>query len=305
MTAFGKSIRIYLADGTPTGIRHAELVNWSGQAMVCPRGRVNELRLWAESRRPGVYFLVGDDEPQGQPTVYVGHAENIVDRLKDHIQKKDFWNRVVFFTSKDDNLTKVHVKYLEGRLVQLATEAGRAQLQNGNVPQLPVLPRADCDAMEEFLGPLRILLGALGFLLLQSVTSTSDSRVSGTDEGTLVGKKLRFRLPKRGVEAAGAVSDEGFVVFAGSIGDAEERDYLAKGARKYREQLTTDGTIAQDGEKIRFTKNALFTSPSMAACVLSGASYNGRDVWKDENGSSLKILEEQMTERADSGNEEE
>lgn len=304
MSEFGKSIRIYLADGTPTGIRHAELVNWSGQAMVCPRGRISELRSWAESQRPGVYFLVGDDESEAQPFVYIGQAENVFERLKNHVQKKDFWNRVVFFTSKDDNLTKAHVKYLEGRLVELATEAGRAQLENSNAPQLPALPRSDRDAMEEFLGPLRILLGSLGFLVLQSITSAPESEEPSRDTSTLIGKRLRFNLPKRGVDAQGTVSDEGFIVFAGSIGDAEERDYLAKGARKYREQLNADGTIEREGENIRFTKNALFTSPSMAACVLSGASYNGRDVWKDEHGNSLKVLEEQIAEQSESGNEE-
>ncbi len=59
---YGKTIRIYLADGVPTGIRHAELVNWTGQAIVCPRGRLGELSQWEESRRPGVYILFGEDE---------------------------------------------------------------------------------------------------------------------------------------------------------------------------------------------------------------------------------------------------
>ena len=108
----GKSIRIYLADGTVTGIRHAELVNWTGQAIACPRNRIGELSGWDESKRPGVYFLFGYDDVVGQPIAYIGEAENVLYRLQSHVMNKDFWNEVVFFTYKDKNLTKAHVKYL-------------------------------------------------------------------------------------------------------------------------------------------------------------------------------------------------
>jgi hypothetical protein len=88
MTSYGKTIRIYLADGTPTGIRHAELVNWTGQAIVCPRARVSELGTWDEARRPGVCFLVGDDDAETRPLVYIGEAENVLVRLQSHVKKQ-------------------------------------------------------------------------------------------------------------------------------------------------------------------------------------------------------------------------
>jgi hypothetical protein len=160
----GRSIRIYLADGSAAGIRHAEVVNWTGQAIVCPRTRVAELKGWEEAQRPGVYLLVGDDPEGTRPLVYIGEAEHVLDRLKQHVadEKKDFWDQVVLFTSKDANLTKAHVKYLESRIVELVREIDRARLSNGNTPPRPSLPRADQDAMEEFLGPARLLLAALG-----------------------------------------------------------------------------------------------------------------------------------------------
>ena len=110
---FGKSIRIYLSDGSPSGLRHVEIANWSGQAIACPRSRFSELKKWSESQRPGVYFLLEKHSTDDKNAVYIGESENVFKRLTDHDRKKDFWNEVILFTSKDENLTKSHIKYLE------------------------------------------------------------------------------------------------------------------------------------------------------------------------------------------------
>jgi hypothetical protein len=293
--SFGKTIRIYLADGTATGIRHAELVNWTGQAIVCPRGRLAELAEWSESQRPGVYLLFGDAE-SGRLAAYIGEAENVLLRLQSHLKTKDFWTRVVFFTSKDENLTKSHVKYLEGRLVALARAANRVELLNGNVPQLPALPRSERDAMEEFLGPVSVLLGALSFNVLQPIASEQAG-----DQGAaapLSKKLLRFSVAKRPVDARGSSTDEGFVVFEGSQGDAKTRSSLGKGYRAMRDELLADGGLVIEGEASRFTRDVLFSSPSAAAAVLAGGAYNGREAWRDASGTTLKALEEQLAEAA-------
>ena len=305
--SYGRTIRIYLADGSPTGIRHAELVNWTGQAIVCPRNRVSELGVWEESKRPGVYVLFGEDPTGTKPLAYIGEAENVLDRLQSHIKQKDFWDRVVFFTSKDANLTKAHVKYLEGRFVQLAQEAARVKLENGNSPQLPSLPRADRDAMEEFLDPARILLGALGFTMLQPLTSKAGVTSIGTllpvtpkpaaanvgsgKAGPLASVPLFFRVPKRGVDAQGASTDEGFVVFKDSTGDPNMADYMQQGWRDLRDELVAEGSLVVTGANTKFTRDVLFSSPSAAATIVGGGNRNGREVWRDEAGKSLKALE--------------
>ncbi len=292
-TTIGKTIRIYLADGTPGGIRHAELVNWTGQAMVCPRSRLAELGSWPESQRVGVYVLVGEDD-EGS-VIYIGEAENVFGRLQDHVKKKEFWTRVVFFTSKDENLTKAHGKYLEARLVEQALAAGRARVENGNSPQKPALPRADRDAMEEFLGPVGTLLGALGFVFLQPVPSTSARERD--EEASISGVRLFFRPAGRVINAQGGWQDDEFVVYAGSIGDLEVRPHLGTGYRQIREALIEDKSIEETADKtIRFTRDVLFSSPSAAAAVLAGGAYNGREGWKNSRGQSIKALEEEMAE---------
>ena len=125
--SFGKSIRVYLADGIATGIKHAEIVNWTGQAISCPRKRIAELKDWSESRLPGVYFLVGEDVEHDIPLVYIGESENVHERLSTHGVKKEFWREVVFFTNKDENLTKAHIRYLESRLVRQANRANHSK----------------------------------------------------------------------------------------------------------------------------------------------------------------------------------
>ena len=294
--SFGKSIRIYLADGTPTGIRHAELVNWTGQAVFCPRGRVGELAQWPESQRPGVYVLFGEDQSGTKDVAYVGEAENVLIRLQSHLRNKDFWEHVVFFTSKDENLTKAHVKYLEARMIELALQAGRVTLENGTAPQRPALPRADRDAMEEFLDPARILLAALGSLLLHPLPSRpqGDGTMDGRKSGPLSGVRLYFQVAKLGVNAEGASTDEGFVVYAGTTGP--KKDTLSKRwwGRALREELISQGSIVADDKVIQFAKDVLFKSPSTAAAVVCGAVRNGREDWRDEQGTTLRQLEENL-----------
>lgn len=300
----GRSIRIYLADGSAAGIRHAEVVNWTGQAIVCPRTRVAELAAWDESHRPGVYFLIGDDPNGSRPQVYVGEAEHVFERLKQHVkdEKKDFFDQVLLLTSKDANLTKAHVKYLESRLVELARQVDRVALLNANTPPRPSLPRADVAAMEEFLGPARLLMAALGFFGLQPLSKASPVGAQGPTpvadgpSGPLSTVTLHLSIPKRGVEAKGVATDEGFVVLKGSIGTKQLRSTLQKGWLTLREELIADGSIVVDGEAARFERDVLFGSSSAAASIVAGGVWGGRTGWKTAEGATLADLEAGLLE---------
>ena len=155
--AFGKSIRILLKDGTVTGMKFSEVVNHTIQSVSCPRLQASDLSQLSEARRPGVYFLFGKDEETNEDMAYIGEAENVFERLQNHLLNKGFWNEVVFFISKDENLTKAHVKYLESRIIQIAHKTKRCKIENFNQPQLSALPMADRDSMEEFLEQIKSL----------------------------------------------------------------------------------------------------------------------------------------------------
>lgn len=297
-SVLGRTIRIYLADGSPTGIRHAELVNWAIQAVVCPRARVRDLAHWPEAQRPGAYMLVGENS--AGPLVYIGESENVWRRLQNHIALKDFWHQVVFVTSKDDNLTKAHVKYIESRFHALAERAQRIPLEKGKKSEQPNLPKPDRDAMEEYIQSARILLSALGFPYLEMPAQHTTIRPSpppadSSDMG-LAGVKLTFTVKKTGVIATGAMTDEGFVVFAGSAGSKVIRDTLPPSWKALRDQHIASGIIAVTATALTFTKDVLFSSPSAAASILAGSNRNGRQDWKASDGRSIRQIEEHQAE---------
>lgn len=159
----GKQVRLFLVDGTPGGLKTAEITNWTGHVLMGPRADVGALLQREEAKRTGVYLLLGEDqEAIGETRCYIGEADVVADRLKEHLSKKEFWDRAVIITSKDANLTKSHGRYLEARLIGLANQARRATLENATAPSAPRLPEADASDMDEFLVQLQIILPVLG-----------------------------------------------------------------------------------------------------------------------------------------------
>lgn len=287
----GRTIKILLDQGTPSGIRHAEVVNWTGQAVVCPRARVLELNAWAEeTERPGVYLLLGKDDQTGRDVVYVGEAENVRVRLQDHVKNKEFWREAILFTSKDFNLTKSHVKYLESRLVQQVGEVKRARLFNTNTPTQPTLPRSDKHSMEEFIDNIGLLVGALGYRLLEPVEE-------GIKKASVKKGDGLFYFSSGKASAKGAPSDEGFVIHAESTAVRRLNDRCPSYITNLREQLLEEGVLVVAGDVLRFVESYAFTSPSAAACIVAGGSRNGREGWKLKDGRSLKQVEEEVSKR--------
>jgi hypothetical protein len=122
----GRTVRLYLVDGIPSGVLTAEIMNWTGRVTVAPRTQLADLASRDEVKRTGIYILAGDnpDNPT-QELIYIGESDNVWKRLIQHSRDvdKDFWTRTVIITSKDENLTKSHVRYLESRLLQTAVQA--------------------------------------------------------------------------------------------------------------------------------------------------------------------------------------
>ena len=289
---YGKSIRVYLADGIATGIKHAEIVNWTGQAISCPRKRISELKEWPESKSPGVYFLLGEDIEHDTPFVYIGESENVHERLSIHGVKKEFWREVVFFTNKDENLTKAHIRYLESRLVQQANHVSRSKLENGNSPQLPTIPRSDRDAMEEFIGNIRVLMGVLGHRFLEPIVSGRDSSNKTTDE-SVKADDIPLTLNYKKLRANALLTDEGVVVLKGSEALLQIKETLTPGYKKIKRDLIESGKLTEENGKFILQIDYLFNSPSAAAGILIGQASNGRVLWKDDNGRTIAQIEEE------------
>jgi len=300
MTSFGKSIRIYLKDGTVTGIKFGEVVNQTIQSVACPRLKLSDLHNYPEANRPGVYFLFGLDENTGEPKAYIGEAENVYNRLQNHILNKDFWNEVIFFVSKDENLTKSHVKYLESRLIQISLLINRYKIENINQSQLSLLPPADRDAMEEFIFYIKLLIGTLGHRILEelnnpkTINKTLDQNTSFlTDLNISDTNNTEYSLTISGIKATAVQTDEGLVILKNSESAVKISNSLQYGYRNLREKLIKDGVLKIDGDKYIFQSDTLFSSPSQAAAIIAGYSINGPITWKNISGKSLKEVEKE------------
>jgi hypothetical protein len=175
----GRQIRLFLVDGTPSGVMKAEIVNWTGKALAAPRARFADLVHCEESCRTGIYVLIGPDPDRANGLkCYIGEADHVGKRLPRHADDddKDFFDRVAFVVSKDENLTKAHVRYLESQLIRMTREAGSVQLANGTEPEFALLPEADRSDMAFFLGQLRIVLPILGIDLFRPDQAASSLR---------------------------------------------------------------------------------------------------------------------------------
>ena len=277
------TIRLFLPRGDAKSLRTAEISNWSGKAVAAPRTELDELLQREELDKSGVYILIGTDPLSGSPRAYIGEAEVIRDRLKQH-KTKEFWISAIVFVSKDENLTKAHVRYLEGRLISEATQVARFTLENSQTGGSK-LPESDREDMEVFLSRIRQLLPVLGSDLLIPVGQPAAKQQSG---GTLFCRM-------KGAEGRGHRTPDGFVVLKGSTAVLQERQSAKNwpATIAIRKQLIADGTLVQKDGFYEFTRDVEFSSPSAAAAVIEGGSANGLIEWRTQDGRVLKDLDDQ------------
>ncbi|MGY1592264.1 GIY-YIG nuclease family protein [Geodermatophilus sp. SYSU D00708] len=291
------SIRIYLVDGKPQGLRVVDRAGWTGTCLAFARADYGEARLREEMRRSGAYVLTGPEENGKRPTrVYVGEGDEVRSRLDSHHREKDFWTHGYVLTTKDDSLNKAHVRYLEARLLHLAAEADAAVRENGTLPPVPRLGESEEADLEWYLDTALTLLPLVGVTLFDVVKDRPvpvGGVTDGNDESPLEGTEYFLRADL--TEATGRDDSRGFAVLTGALGRAETK-VMTSSYKDKRNRLIMEGVLASHGDRqLRLTKTYVFDSPSQAASVLSGGSKNGRDAWRDAQGRSLKQNQERVT----------
>lgn len=275
------TIKLFLVHGDAKRLRIAELSNWNGKAIAGPRSEFEEVIQREEADQSGVYFLTGMDPETGRNAVYVGEAESIRSRVKNHLAK-DFWNHIVFVVGSEA-LTKAHVRFLEGRLIDQAKEAGRTEVMNGQGSGSK-LPESDVADMEVFLEKIHQLLPVLGVDAFVPIKAQSGGRK----------KQGELTCTIKGLVAKGRLTPNGLVVLEGSQAVLQERP----SAKKYswsmglRDKLKEEGALVERDGHLAFARDVEFSSPSAAANVIHGGQTNGLVVWKNAEGKSLKELEE-------------
>ncbi|GAA0547835.1 hypothetical protein FHS83_000917 [Rhizomicrobium palustre] len=336
MNEGGRTIRLFLADGAPTGIITAEIMNWTGHVLCAPRARIVDVLRRPEANRTGVYILIGQDpDDPSQRLIYVGESDNVGVRLTQHNRDdaKAFWEFTCIITSKDANLTKAHVRYLESRLISLAVKEARARLWNGTAPDYGFLPEADIADMEYFVLQLQTLLPVLGLDYFratpqltglaidaadQSISTiagdealeASGRRAFGLDRPTADGgRSPQFQFgDRRGNLHARAVEIDGqMIVLKGSEAREEELPSMPSNVKTLRKQLRHAGKLVPSGKSgvLRFEEDVAFSSPSAAAQAVMGTSRNGRTDWTiEETGKTYADWQEDQILKSRAGSEQ-
>ena len=277
---FGKTIKIFLIDGDPNGRMSCELSNWTGKAYKIPRIKIKDCSDRDDLTSTSVYLLFGKDD-EGKDQVYIGEAESTLKRLNQHLTQKDFWHEAIVFISKDENLNKAHIKYLENRLHDIAKTANRYKIENSNTPNQSSISESDRAEMEEYIENIKMLVNTLGHKVFDEKREFKPKQKQNI---------FLIKAP-RGADAQGEPTSDGFVVFKKSKAAITTVNSITANFIKLREQLIEKEVIKLNGDSYEFPEDYIFSSPSTAASIVLGRNANGLIEWKLSSGKTLKEFE--------------
>lgn len=295
MAARGKSINLFLMDGEASGRIKCTLANWTGIAYKIPRTELDKCKERDDLKQSGVYFLFGASDQTGKGVVYIGQAgarkngEGILNRLQEHKRnpEKDYWTEAIVFTTTNNSFGPTEISYLENRFCNLAMEAKRYEVKNGNDPTPGNVTEEKESELEEFIDYARIIMGTLGHKVFVSlIESKVEDKKSDSDSTEII---LQLKRTIKGVgtiEATGKQTSEGFVVLKGTHISPNDDNTIPAILREQRKGAALDdnGCLMED---------ILFNSPSYAAMFVFGKSANGLISWKTEDGRTLKEIEQE------------
>lgn len=295
MSIRGKSINLFLMDGDANGRIKCTLANWTGVAYKIPRTELDKCKERDDLKQSGVYFLFGKSDETEKGVVYIGQAgarkngEGILNRLQDHKRnpEKDYWTEAIVFTTSNNSFGPTEISYLENRFCNLAIEANRYEVKNGNDPTSGNITEEKESEMEEFIDYAKVIMGTLGHKLFEPInkftmTKSEESAVKDKNTACLYLERTIKGVGK--VEAKGTQTTEGFVVLRGSHISLMDDDNIPSVIKERRKNapVNEQGVLQED---------MLFTSPSYAAVFVIGKIANGLTSWKTKNGQTLKSLE--------------
>ena len=278
-----KTIQIFLPDGDPTGIRITEMTTSIMQLIEFPRTQFSQFYQMPASSQVGIYFLFGQDEETGEELLYIGQSGELKKRLTNHAKNKQFWTKAAVAVSLTQNLTQTHALYLEWLAIQKAKAADRYRLHNensGSKPHVPPPLEADC---HEIFSILSTLLGTLGHPVFRKISTYAEDTHFDNVNST---QPDYFYLNYGDAEAKGVMTNEGFLVLAGSKA-SYDNTFKAKTRTKHRDALIDQGVAKIENGDFILLKDYLFKTPSGAASTIVNTAINGWTAWKNDKGQSL------------------
>lgn len=295
MAKRSKNINMFLMDGEVTGKIKCTLSNWTGVIYKIPRIQLGDLRSRDEMKQSGIYFLFGRDEDKQKDVTYIGQAttrkngEGVLLRIQEHTRDihADYFNDVIILTTQNNSFGPTEISYLENKFTQLAKEAGRYIVKNGNDPNPGNVTEEKESELDEIVENTLMIIGTLGYRVFVPMIKEVSQDLTD-NHSTYLYLKRKTKKSNRVIEATCERTTEGFVVLEGSQVEIKDSPYLPASLKEMRQNLIASRVI-QDGV---LKEKQLFSSPSYAAAFLLGMQTNGRTDWKDQDGRTLKELEE-------------
>ena len=295
MAKRSKNINMFLMDGEVTGKIKCTLSNWTGVIYKIPRIQLGDLKSRDEMKQSGIYFLFGRDEDKQKDVTYIGQAttrkngEGVLLRIQEHTRDihADYFNDVIILTTQNNSFGPTEISYLENKFTQLAKEAGRYIVKNGNDPNPGNVTEEKESELNEIVENTLMIIGTLGYRVFVPMIKEVSQDLTD-NHSTYLYLKRKTKKSNRVIEATCERTTEGFVVLEGSQVEIKDSPYLPASLKEMRQNLIASRVI-QDGV---LKEKQLFSSPSYAAAFLLGMQTNGRTDWKDQDGRTLKELEE-------------
>lgn len=292
-----KNINMFLMDGEVTGIIKCTLSNWTGVIYKIPRIQLADLKSRDEMKQSGIYFLFGRDEDKQKDVTYIGQATNrkngegVLLRVQEHTRDihADYFNDVIVLTTQNNSFGPTEISYLENKFTQLAKEAGRFIVKNGNEPNSGNVTEEKQSELDEVVENTLMIVGTLGYRVFVPMTKKAGQHIS-EGNSTHFYFKRKTKKSNRMIEATCEQTSEGFVVLKGSQVEMIDSPTLPTSLKELRKELM-EANVIKDGI---LQENQLFSSPSYAAAFLLGMPTNGRTDWKNQDGKTLKELEEMI-----------
>ena len=290
-----KNINMFLMDGEVTGKIKCTLSNWTGVIYKIPRIQLGDLKSRDEMKQSGIYFLFGRDEDKQKDVTYIGQAttrkngEGILLRIQEHTRDihADYFNDVIILTTQNNSFGPTEISYLENKFTQLAKEAGRYIVKNGNDPNPGNVTEEKESELDEIVENTLMIIGTLGYRVFVPMIKEVSQDLTD-NHSTYLYLKRKTKKSNKVIEATCERTTEGFVVLEGSQVEVMDSPNLPASLKEMRQNLIASQVI-QDGV---LKEKQLFSSPSYAAAFLLGMQTNGRTDWKDQDGRTLKELEE-------------
>ena len=268
----GRTISIYMPDANPRGIKICDTKDGVVKAIFIPRNKLADAVKRQELQDPGIYFLIGEPNEIGKPRIYIGEAEILITRIKQHNTSKDFWNSVICFISEKKNINKAHIKYLENYSCSQAKKINKCELENNTNPTQSSLTEQDQDFVMGFFDDLKLLIATLGSPIFEE---------SKKDQSKI------YICKGKDAYATGEYTEDGFLVFKDSKANLEESKTAGTWVTGMRKNLIEKGILKQEGSVLVFNEDYSFNSPSASAAVILARRANGWTEWKDKNGKTM------------------